>query len=144
MKPCSVCGCYHPEDADVCSICGVRFPRKEPSHRSPLQKPVVSAPPRPSTLPTAQRKVSSDPKADRMAIAGFVLSLMGLSTFLTTPLQLAALLLSLYARNTSRCKGLRKCGIIFSIVALCISFIFWIVFLIFICLGNLTDFPSTI
>ena len=70
-------------------------------------------------------------KTDRMAIAGFVLSLMGLVTVVSSPLQLAALLLSLAANGTKRFREFRTLGIVFSAVGLGVSLLFWLIFSLF-------------
>ena len=62
-----------------------------------------------------------------MAIAGFVLSLMGIASWITSPLQLAALLLSLAAGKTKRFRSLRRAGIVLSSVALGISLLLWLI-----------------
>ncbi len=102
--------------------------------------PLGSSEPSVSLEPSKSRPVPSEPSvslelsessesgnADRMAIAGFVLSLMGVATLITSPLQLAALLLSLAARKGKRFRGFRRTGIILSAVALVLSLIFWLV-----------------
>jgi hypothetical protein len=70
-------------------------------------------------------------KTDRMAIAGFVLSLMGLVAVVSSPLQLAALLLSLAANGTKRFREFRTLGIVFSAVGLGVSLLFWLIFSLF-------------
>ena len=64
-------------------------------------------------------------RADRMAVAGLVLSLMGAVTLVTSPLQGAALLLSLCAGKTQKMRGLRRTGILISVVSLVLSLCFW-------------------
>ena len=69
---------------------------------------------------------SFDPKkADRMAVAGFVLSLMGAVTVITSPLQGAALLLSLCSGKTQKMRGLRRTAMVISALSLCASLLIW-------------------
>ncbi len=122
MKTCSVCGCRNPDDACRCEICGVIFPKATPS------APILPAVPVPVQAPEAgPLKSPEDNRSDRMAIAGFVLSLMGIASWITSPLQLAALLLSLAAGKTKRFRSLRRAGIILSSVALGISLLLWLI-----------------
>lgn len=72
----------------------------------------------------AENSIASK-RADRMAIAGFVLSLMGAGTLVTSPLQGAALLLSLFAGKTQKMRKLRRTGILISAVSLGVSLLFW-------------------
>ena len=104
MKLCSFCGRQAADYANFCPRCG-----------------------RPFTLRTVPQKPALG-HHDRMAIAGFVLSLMGLFSFITTPLQIVSLILSLACGDAKRCKVLRVLGIVFSCVALFLSCCFWIVF----------------
>lgn len=104
MKECTVCGSPNEDGSLTCSVCGSDF-------SSAL----------PEVLPV-------DPKAERKAIAGFVLSMMGFASVITTPLQLVALLLCLSAKSARRCKALRLVGVIASAAALVISVILWVLF----------------
>ena len=61
------------------------------------------------------------------AIAGFVLSLMGAATFVTSPLQLMALILCLASEKADRFLKLRRIGLVLSAVFLILSLAFWIV-----------------
>ncbi len=67
-------------------------------------------------------------KRNRMALAGFILSLMGVCTVVTSPLQLTALLLCLSAGKTSRFGNLRRVGILLSAVFLALSVLLWVLF----------------
>lgn len=126
MKTCSVCGCRNPDNACRCEICGVAFPKAEVSAPIPQQISVsVQAP-----VVVSQRS-SEDNKPDRMAIAGFVLSLLGVASCIASPLQLVALLLSISAGKTKRFGSLRRVGIVLSSIVLGISLIFWLIVLIY-------------
>lgn len=125
MKICSICGCYNAADARSCQICGVHFP--EPKGEVP-EYPVPN--PEPSASPAstcAPQRASEDNKPDRMALAGFILSLMGFVTCMTSPLQLAALILSLSAGKVKKFRILRLIGIILSAVALGVSLLLWLI-----------------
>ena len=67
-------------------------------------------------------------KKNRMAVAGFVLSLMGAVTVMVSPLQLTALLLSLASGSEASPQSLRRTGIVLSSVFLGISLLLWILF----------------
>ncbi len=123
MKTCSVCGCSNADASERCEICGVYFPKFD-LPKSPASSVVSSIPqPEPGLPP---QKDSEDPKSDRIAIAGFVLSLMGVATLMTSPLQLAALILCVCGK-TKKFRRLRSLGIILSSVALGISLILWLI-----------------
>ncbi len=72
----------------------------------------------------AENSIASK-RADRIAVAGFVLSLMGVVTVMNSPLQGAALLLSLCSRKTQKMRGLRFAGILISAVSLGVSLLLW-------------------
>lgn len=126
MKTCPICGCRNSDNVCRCEICGVAFPKREVP--SPIPQPVAVPVQTSVVIPQASPE---DNKSDRMAIAGFVLSLMGIVSFITTPLQLAALLLSIAAGKTKRFSTLRRTGIILSSIALGISLILWVIVLIY-------------
>ena len=126
MKTCSICGCQNPTDAERCYICGVKFPKAE----VPVQPVCPVVVPVHTQKPVSQ-KTPENNKSDRMAIAGFVLSLLGTASWITSPLQLAALLLSLASGKTKRFLGLRRTGLILSSISLGISLLFWLIVLIF-------------
>lgn len=67
--------------------------------------------------------------AERKALAGFVLSLFGILTMISVPLQALGLFLSLSARGIERNRVLRIFGIVFSAVSLLVSLLFWGMFL---------------
>lgn len=123
MKHCSVCGCSNVDEATRCEICGVAFSKvRIPQKPSPSAAPLMPQP-EPAFQP---QNNPEDQKADRMAIAGFVLSLMGAVTVMTSPLQLAALILSIASGKTKKFRRLRFVGILLSSVVLGISLILWL------------------
>lgn len=124
MKVCSVCGCHNADGAEVCSVCGVFFPKEDlPKESFPT---AVLLNPTPKPVLQLQEN-AEDQKSDRMALAGFILSLMGAATCMTSPLQLAALILSLSAGKTKKFRTLRSVGIVLSSVALGLSLIVWLI-----------------
>lgn len=125
MKTCSICGCQNPDYACRCEICGVAFPKTEVP--APIPQPVAVPVQTPGVV---SQRSPEDNKPDRMAIAGFVLSLLGVASCIASPLQLAALLLSIAAGKTKRFSTLRRVGIILSSITLGISLILWVIVLI--------------
>lgn len=67
-------------------------------------------------------------KKNRMAIAGFVLSLMGAISVFVSPLQLTALLLCLAAGGNTKYPKLRRMGILLSCIFLAVSLLLWTLF----------------
>ena len=67
-------------------------------------------------------------KKNRMAVAGFVLSLMGAVTVMVSPLQLTALLLSLASGSEAKPQSLRRTGIVLSSIFLGLSLLLWVLF----------------
>lgn len=127
MKVCSVCGCYSSEDAVCCPVCGVNFPEAKKEMQVPVVQPSVNSMSVPSVLSEA---ASQETKYNRMAIAGFVLSLMGVATCIGSFLQLAGLLLSSASVKKTRLKGFSVAGIIISSVALSISMLIWLILIL--------------
>ncbi len=132
MKVCAICGCHNADNARSCSVCGVRFPEVSSpvavSAPAPAAGPVYTSVPSPVPAPIPVPVRKEHAKSDRMALAGFILSLMGSFTCVTSPLQLTALILCCCAGKTGRFRALRLMGIILSAAALGISLILWLVF----------------
>lgn len=138
MKKCEICGCMSPEDAGKCVICGVAFAPVPAPHLpdpvpAPVPRPPVTAPVlagvTASAAPVAPRR-SPDTRKDRYAISGFVLSLIGALTCLSTPLQAVALILSCVGKS-KRYRGLRVAGILLSAVSVFVSVLLWILVAVF-------------
>lgn len=141
MKTCSACGCRNEDDARFCTACGARYPDSvaeavsgEPSDAGAPCSEISSVPsvgvesiaqPHPSDSRTEE-----DRKQDRIAVAGFILSLLGLASLFGFPLQVVALFLSAFSRP-GKAHRLRRFGIVLSIVSLVISLIVWGILLAF-------------
>ena len=127
MKVCSVCGCHNTDTAEVCCICGVRFPAVSSPETAPAPIPAPVADPAPTASVSRKPPVT---KQDRMALAGFVLSLMGLFSCVTTPLQAAALILSLCSSKARRFRGFRIAGIVISALTIAASLFLWVILIL--------------
>ena len=129
MKVCSVCGCHNTDATEVCCICGVRFPASSIPETAPAPVPTpVVAPASAPAAPAPQKAPVT--KQDRMALAGFVLSLMGLFSCVTTPLQAAALILSLCSAKARRFRGFRIAGIVISALTIAASLFLWVILIL--------------
>ena len=137
MNFCPVCGYKRKPEDLKCPVCGTYFPVKEISSQPaevsvpepisrPISQPAPVAPP-PSENPKTAEDSWEKGKYNRIAIAGFVLSLMGAATFVTSPLQLMALILCLASEKADRFLKLRRIGLVLSAVFLILSLAFWIV-----------------
>lgn len=135
MKICSACGCRNEDDARFCTNCGARYPDpvSDPVPEAGSVAEVVSA--EAPAVPSAEaiappRSAPSDSrsaegrKQDRIAVAGFVLSFLGLASVFAFPLQFFALFLSAFSRP-EKARRWRSLGIVLSIVSLVISLIVW-------------------
>ena len=119
MKTCRICGCYSEDHVATCPYCGVHFPAPVP----------LSSPAEP--IPEIPPKDPEVVKQNRMRVAGFVLSLMGAQMWFCTPLQVLALLLSVFTPKADSCKGLRTAAIIISSITVFFSLCIWILFIVF-------------
>ena len=118
MKQCPICGCFGEDSACFCTTCGTKFAEPQAPVSEPQQVPTAEE------IPPVLEPSDSDRKQNRMAVAGFVLSLIGVQTCLTTPLQITALVLSLVSKP-KRTKAFRIIGIIVSAVSLAGSLFLW-------------------
>ena len=103
MPYCTSCGNERRADHRFCPFCGAAF--------------------------SAEKKEPLGFK-DRQAIAGLVLSLFGLLTVISLPVQAVGLILSVLSVGTKRCKVFAVLGILFSAIALLISGLVWTEFLL--------------
>lgn len=143
MKICSACGCRNEDEARFCTNCGARYP-------DPVAEPVsaeVSVAGKSDLLPAEEdalppsapfdSRSAEDRKQDRIAVAGFVLSFLGLWSVFCFPLQIVALLTSLLSRPV-KARRWRGLGIVLSIVSLVISLIVWVI--LFACFDRIVPF----
>ena len=118
MKYCVFCGKGHDDGAAFCGNCG-----------RPLTFPVPS--PAPTPVPVAVPKAEPTvplSRADRVAVAAFVLSLLSLVLFVSPPLPVTALILALSAVGANRRKGFRIAAICISPVAILVSVAYWLMY----------------
>lgn len=141
MKVCPVCKFKNKPEELKCPVCGTYLPSEEEwlkqAQSTPTEEPIAEsfanpaptpapASPSPEEVRAAEERWEKG-KYNRMAIAGFVLSLMGVATFVTSPLQLTALILCLASGKADRFLKLRRVGLILSAVFLVVSIVFWVV-----------------
>ncbi len=125
QKSCPICGCNSPENVQTCPFCGVNFP-SSPVPEAEFPAPVSAESFLPSPAVSEGPALSEeDVKQDRIAIAGFAVSVFGLMSPLAVPLQLFGLILSLCAGKSKRRKTFRKLGIVLSVAALVFSLVLW-------------------
>lgn len=120
MKYCVSCGKGHDDGAAFCGNCGHPLIR---SGSAPIAAPAPA-----STQPRAPMPREPLSQPDRVAVAGFVLSLLSLLFYVSFPLSLVAFFLSLSASGAVRRKGLRIAALCISPVAILASVAYWLTY----------------